>query len=93
LIFLSRISKPRQFYSNMIPQATFIHCTSTTPLTPVTPSSLRSCPVICGTHGLDTLVTVIFIRFFSRLIFIVQKIITLAMSVVLAKALDFHFLI
>jgi hypothetical protein len=36
---------------------------------------------------------VIFIRFFSHLIFIVQKIITLAMLVILAKTLDFHFLI
>jgi hypothetical protein len=77
----------------VIPQATFIRCASTTPLTSATPSSLRSCPVTCGTHGLATPVTVIFIRFFSHLIFIVQEMITLAMPVVLAKAFDFHFLI
>jgi hypothetical protein len=43
--------------------------------------------------GLDTLIMVIFIRFFSHLIFIILKTSTLAMPVILAKVLDFHFLI
>jgi hypothetical protein len=69
----------------------FICYASTPTLTSATPSSLHSCPVICGTHGLGTPVMTILVRFFIHLIFIVPKTITCAMPVVLAKMLDFLF--
>jgi hypothetical protein len=70
----------------------FILCASTPPPPPETTSLLHNCLVICGTHGLGTLVTVIYIRSFVHLIFIVLNTLILAMLVALAKVLDCCFL-